>query len=1280
MSTRDLINLGVHPDSGTGDSARKGGEKINTLFSDIYANFGDYPIENNPASDHYGLIYSANPNQDLNYKVGELHATGYYIPVGFSETGGTSMSPDGFDNTTISGADGIPDIYKDSEIYFLSRGEMINADLTDIPEGSPAHFILPLASPGDQVKIMDGFGTWSKKHISIWTTPHEFQTQTQIDNWKEYYNVGGFDTTTNLTKVASIKILGNLEPVNCSFKKYDSPVDAQYSIEFNPDTVNGHTLSQSNFQPDSERLELWFTYIGPSDGWICKKVILETPDVDAILDQMSKSLQRGLRVYTTDVLSDGTTEDSDGNVNLYNAREGIRFTGPEDNIRIRLSDEVIQEDGTDYFNKVVTISLDSDVSVERNVTVGQDLTVLRNTTIEGDLHVKGTSTRIDTRILTALDPIVLLNSDQGQPVTENSDIGLILQRFATPNQSSGDMNIGIGWDEDDKYYKIGTTVTTGLQENNTEIVWSDEYVKMNDSEAVFQGNIEIPNGEFRLSNLAPNSVIYTDSEKNFSTHPEFTYNPVAQTFDLTTGEYTISATNETKNIGQDQTVTIGSDRTLEVTGDNSEDVTGTKTTVVHGDVTETYNSSQTTHVIQDQRTAVDGIMNETVLGDVTENYHSSQTTAVTGTRTETVTGNVTENYQSDQSTSVTQNQSNTVGGTLTETVTGNVTETYEEDQSTSVTQNQSNTVGGTLTETVTGNTTESYQANQESTVAGTRTETVTGDVTENYQSDQATSVTQNQSNTVGGTRTETVTGNVTENYQSDQATSVTQNQSNTVGGTLTETVTGNVTENYQANQESTVGGTRTETVTGNVTETYNANHTTDVEGNQTNDVNGTLTETVRLAVTENYQNTHSTNVTSNQSNTVGGTLTETVTGNVTENYQSDQATSVTQNQRNTVGGAMSETVTGVVTETYQNNQVTAVAGQRNETVTGNVTETYNANQTTTVDGNRTETVTGNTIENLGDNAADTHTKTVIGTQTESHTGNITRTTVGDIRDNITGTWTVNADMVVFGSSDNDSVQFTSEIDSHFIPNVDNSYDLGEPTKEWRNLYLDGEAHIDSLETDTAKVTDLTEDRIVIVGPGGELEDDENFTFDGTTFNIGKGGLTVDVASGDTLVKGDLTVNGTTTTINSTTLEVADKNILLAKDSATDAAADGAGITVDSPSGASITYNAATDKWVFNKKIVTPAPTDPDDATTKKYVDDLLDKTALDAEQNGENAKVILSFGDDGETDDTSTDEVIFIPLQETNNEGNNYRSLKFVVDAAADTITASVNEIDGGTF
>ena len=72
-------------------------------------------------------------------------------------------------------------------------------------------------------------------------------------------------------------------------------------------------------------------------------------------------------------------------------------------------------------------------------------------------------------------------------------------------------------------------------------------------------------------------------------------------------------------------------------------------------------------------------------------------------------------------------------------------------------------------------------------------------------------------------------------------------------------------------------------------------------------------------------------------------------------------------------------------------------------------------------------------------------------------------------------------------------------------------------------------------------------------------------------------------TGTVQIAGNLQVDGTQTIINSTTLTVDDKNIVLASGAADANAATGAGITVDGAS-ANITYTSATNEWDFNKDI------------------------------------------------------------------------------------------------
>ena len=72
-------------------------------------------------------------------------------------------------------------------------------------------------------------------------------------------------------------------------------------------------------------------------------------------------------------------------------------------------------------------------------------------------------------------------------------------------------------------------------------------------------------------------------------------------------------------------------------------------------------------------------------------------------------------------------------------------------------------------------------------------------------------------------------------------------------------------------------------------------------------------------------------------------------------------------------------------------------------------------------------------------------------------------------------------------------------------------------------------------------------------------------------------------TGTVIIKGNLQVDGATTTINSTTLTVDDLNLTLASGAANGTAANGAGITIDGAS-ATLTYQSTGDNWAFNKNL------------------------------------------------------------------------------------------------
>ena len=94
---------------------------------------------------------------------------------------------------------------------------------------------------------------------------------------------------------------------------------------------------------------------------------------------------------------------------------------------------------------------------------------------------------------------------------------------------------------------------------------------------------------------------------------------------------------------------------------------------------------------------------------------------------------------------------------------------------------------------------------------------------------------------------------------------------------------------------------------------------------------------------------------------------------------------------------------------------------------------------------------------------------------------------------------------------------------------------------------------------------------------------------------GGGSFTGAVAGTDLTLSGNLTVNGTNTIVNSTTLQVDDKNIELAHSPSgsegNDVAVDGGGITLkSSDSDKTITWTNATDSWDFNQDIATSTTT------------------------------------------------------------------------------------------
>lgn len=170
--------------------------------------------------------------------------------------------------------------------------------------------------------------------------------------------------------------------------------------------------------------------------------------------------------------------------------------------------------------------------------------------------------------------------------------------------------------------------------------------------------------------------------------------------------------------------------------------------------------------------------------------------------------------------------------------------------------------------------------------------------------------------------------------------------------------------------------------------------------------------------------------------------------------------------------------------------------------------------------------------------------------------------------------------ITMGDQNTDNVVFGADINSNILPNITDTYDIGSSGKRWRTLISK------RLDVDSAQINfDLNVDGLATFDSAtidGDLQVTRNLNVEGLT--------TLDSTSidGNLTVSGDFTVNGTTTTINSNTLTVDDKRIVIADGAPDGITANNAGIAVgDSASPIAYmnyNYNNGDPRWEFEPKI------------------------------------------------------------------------------------------------
>ena len=127
---------------------------------------------------------------------------------------------------------------------------------------------------------------------------------------------------------------------------------------------------------------------------------------------------------------------------------------------------------------------------------------------------------------------------------------------------------------------------------------------------------------------------------------------------------------------------------------------------------------------------------------------------------------------------------------------------------------------------------------------------------------------------------------------------------------------------------------------------------------------------------------------------------------------------------------------------------------------------------------------------------------------------------------IQGTLTANGGTLTLGDADTDNVVFNADVNSHILPNTDNTYDLGSSAKSWRNLFVDSTATVNNLSITGSQAISATtqstdKDTGALVLEGG-LGVEKNANIGG---NLGVTGTTS--LTGNASLSGTLGVSGAT---------------------------------------------------------------------------------------------------------------------------------------------------------
>ncbi len=171
---------------------------------------------------------------------------------------------------------------------------------------------------------------------------------------------------------------------------------------------------------------------------------------------------------------------------------------------------------------------------------------------------------------------------------------------------------------------------------------------------------------------------------------------------------------------------------------------------------------------------------------------------------------------------------------------------------------------------------------------------------------------------------------------------------------------------------------------------------------------------------------------------------------------------------------------------------------------------------------------------------------------DTFTDSITTTGNVDVGGNltVTGTTTFNGGTITMGDAATDNVVFGADVDSSIIPDDDDTYDLGSSSQQWRNIFIDGTAEIDTLALDGTTVTSTAAELNILDGvtsTAAELNILDGVTSTTAELNILDGvtatAVEINALDGITSTVSELNIVDGDTSATSTTLADADRVVV-----------------------------------------------------------------------------------------------------------------------------------------